>query len=64
MLYALEAMSVKEVLVVCKYPDVFPKELPSMLPDRDEEFVIDLLPGVGPIAKRTYRMLVDELEEL
>ena len=45
MLYALEAMSVKEVLVVCKYPDVFPKELPGMPPDRDVEFVIDLLPG-------------------
>ena len=50
--------------VVRDYPDVFPKELPSMPPDRDVEFIIDLLPGTGPIAKRSYRMSVDELAEL
>ena len=64
MLCALEAKSVAEVPVVCKYPDVFPKELSGMPPDRDVEFVIDLLPGTGPITKRPYRMSVDELEEL
>ena len=35
-----------------------------MPPDRDVEFIIDLLPGTGPIAKRPYRMSVDELTEL
>ena len=64
MLCALEAKSVEEVPIVCEYPDVFPKELPGMPPDRDVEFVIDLLLGIGPIAKRSYRMSVDELEEL
>ena len=64
MLCALEAKSVKEVPVVCEYPDVFPEELLGMPPDRDVEFVIDLLPGMRPIAKRPYRMSVDELEEL
>jgi hypothetical protein len=29
-----------EIPVVCEYPDVFPDELPSMLLDRDVEFVI------------------------
>jgi len=52
------------VPVVCEYPDVFPEELPGMPPNRDVEFVIDLLPSMGPIAKRPYRMLVDELDEL
>jgi hypothetical protein len=61
---ALEAKSVEEVLVMCEYPDVFSKELPGMPPDRDVEFMIDLLPSIGPIAKRPYRMSVDELEEL
>ena len=28
------------------------------------EFVVDLLPSIGPIAKRPYCMSVDELEEL
>jgi hypothetical protein len=47
-----------QVLVVCEYPDVFPEELPGMPPDRDIEFVIEL------IAQRPYRMNPQELEEL
>ena len=43
---------------------MFPEELPGMPPDQDVEFVIDLLPSMGPIAKRPYCMLVDEQEEL
>jgi hypothetical protein len=64
MLCSLEAKSVEEVPVMSEYPDVFPEELLGMPPNRDVEFVIDLLPGIGPIAKRPYRMSVDELEEL
>jgi hypothetical protein len=64
MLCALEAKSVEEVPVVCEYPDVFPEELLGMPPDRDVEFMIDLLPGTRPIAKRPYHMLIDEMEEL
>ena len=60
----MEAVSLEEVLVVCEYPDVFPDELPGMPPDRDVEFIIDLLPGTAPIAKRPYRMPTDELVEL
>jgi hypothetical protein len=37
-----------EVPVVKEYPDVFPEELPGMPPDRDVEFIIELLPGIGP----------------
>jgi hypothetical protein len=50
--------------VVRDFPDVFPEELPGMLPDREVEFVIDLLPGTTPISKRPYRMSVEELKEL
>ena len=39
-----------EVPVVCEYPDVFPEELPGMPPDRDIDFIIELVPGTGPIA--------------
>ena len=33
--------------MVKDYPDVFPEELPGMPPDRDIEFLIELLPGTG-----------------
>jgi hypothetical protein len=53
-----------QVSVVCEYPDVFPEELPGMPPDRDIEFVIELIPRTAPIAQRPYRMNPQELEEL
>jgi hypothetical protein len=50
--------------VVRDFPDVFLEELPGMPPDREVEFVIDLLPGTAPISKRPYRMSIEELKEL
>jgi hypothetical protein len=50
--------------VVRDFPDVFPEELPGMPPDREVEFVIDLLPGAAPISKRPYMMSIEELKEL
>jgi hypothetical protein len=35
-----------------------------MPPDREVEFVIDLLPGTAPISKRPYKTFVEELKEL
>jgi hypothetical protein len=60
----LKGVSLEEVAVVWEYPDVFADELPWMPPDRDIEFLIELLPGIGPIAKRPYPMSTDELKEL
>jgi hypothetical protein len=50
--------------VVRYFPDVFPEELLRMPPDREGEFVIDLLSGTAPISKRPYRMSVEKLKEL
>src|SRR3954467_14490175 len=61
---SLKGGSLEDVRVVRDYPDVFPDELPGMPPDREIEFLIDLIPGTGPIAKRPYRMPANELEEL
>jgi hypothetical protein len=55
---------IENIRVVCEYPNVFPDDLLGMPPERDIEFIIDLLPGTAPIAKRPYRMSVGELEEL
>jgi hypothetical protein len=60
----LKIDSIRDIRVVCEYLDVFPDELLGMPPERDIEFLIDLLPGTAPIAKRPYRMSVGELEEL
>ena len=56
--------TLEHVSVVCEYPDVFPDELPGMPPDRDIEFIIELIPGTAPISQRTYRMNPEELVEL
>jgi hypothetical protein len=47
-----------------EFPDVFPEELPSMPPDRDIKFVIDLKPDTLPIYKSPYRMATSQLAEL
>jgi hypothetical protein len=56
MVFNLDARTIEEVPVVQQYPDVFPDELLGMPPDRDIEFIIDLIPRTAPIAKRPYRM--------
>ncbi|KAM1179409.1 hypothetical protein ACFX2G_018988 [Malus domestica] len=56
--------SVEDVRVVRYFPDVFPEDLPGLPPDRDVEFVIDLLPGTNPISLTPYRMAHAELREL
>jgi hypothetical protein len=52
------------VLVVNLFPNVFSKELPCMPPDRDIEFVIDLMPGTAHIYKRPYRMATHQIAKL
>jgi hypothetical protein len=60
----LKANSIENIRVISEYPDIFPDDLPGMPPERDIEFIIDLLPGTTPIAKKPCRMSVGELEEL
>jgi hypothetical protein len=60
----LDASQGSEMPVVNEFPDVFPKELPGMPPNRDIEFVIELKPGTTPIYKTPYRMATPELAEL
>jgi hypothetical protein len=60
----LDAYQGPMVPVVNEFPDVFPDELPGMPPDRDIEFVIELMPGTTNIYKTPYRMATPELIEL
>ena len=57
-LYSLNANplpDLEDILVVRDFPDVFLEELPGVPPDRDVEFVIDLVPGTVPISRRPTR---------
>ena len=54
----------KAVLVISDFQDVFPYELPRLLPQREIEFKIDLYPGTEPISIAPYRMVPLELKEL
>ena len=47
---------VEQVPVVKEYTDVFPKKLDTTPPNREVEFGVELLSGVGPISKSPYRM--------
>jgi hypothetical protein len=57
----MDAIQGSKVPVVNEIPDVFPKELSGMPPDRDIEFVIELKPGTAPIYKTPFRMTTLEL---
>jgi hypothetical protein len=62
--FATIDIKLKDIPIVCEYPDVFMDDLPGMPLDRDIEFIIELQPGTTPISKRPYRMPPTELAEL
>ena len=52
---SLSGVVQEDIPVVRDFPDVFPEELPGVPPDRDVEFVIDLVPGTMPILEDPTR---------
>jgi hypothetical protein len=47
LLNKVQGTSLNEIRIAQEYLDVFPEELPGMPPDRDIEFIIELLPGTS-----------------
>jgi hypothetical protein len=64
LLNQVQGTSLEEIRVVQEYLDVFPKDMPGMPPDHDSDIKIDLLRGMPPISKRSYRIPINELVEL
>jgi hypothetical protein len=60
----LDAVSTLDIRTISEYLNVFLEELSGMSPDREIEFVIELVPGTAPIFKRPYRMAANQLVEL
>ncbi|XP_073152343.1 uncharacterized protein [Henckelia pumila] len=57
-------LALEKIPVVQEFPDVFHEELPGVIPDREVEFEINLVPSAAPISKAPYRMAPAELKEL
>jgi hypothetical protein len=60
----LDTASTMDIRIVSECLDVFLEELPGMPPDHEIEFVIELVPGIAPIFKRSYRMTANQLAKL
>nr|GEX54758.1 putative reverse transcriptase domain-containing protein [Tanacetum cinerariifolium] len=54
----------EDVLVICKFPDVFPEDLPGLPPPRQVKFQIELVPGATPVAREPYRLTPSKMKEL
>ncbi|XP_060181337.1 uncharacterized protein LOC132610944 [Lycium barbarum] len=50
--------------IMTELPEVFPTDLPGILPDRDINFHINVDPGTKPISIPPYQMALIELKEL
>lgn len=56
--------SLENIPVIQDFMDVFPESIPGLLPRRDIDFTIELMPGATPVLKTPYRMSIPELTEL
>lgn len=58
-----EEKSLKQVLVVMEFSDVFPEEFPGLPPDKEIEFSINVVLGTQPITIPPYRMAPPEFNK-
>ncbi|XP_070002876.1 uncharacterized protein [Nicotiana sylvestris] len=59
-----ETPTINSVPVVRDFLDVFSADMSGMPPDKDIDFVIDLVTGTKPISILPYLMATEELKEL
>ena len=59
-----EGTWLEDIPIVKEFPDVFPDDISGLPPDREIEFVIELISGIVPISNPPYRMAPTELKEL
>ena len=57
-------VDVEKISVVREFPDVFPKELPSIPLDREVDLSIEIVLGTAPMSRAPYKMAPAELKEL
>ncbi|GKG28815.1 hypothetical protein Tco_0416180, partial [Tanacetum coccineum] len=59
-----EEKQLEDVPIVLDFPEVFPKDFLGILPTRQVEFQIDLIPSVALVAWAPYRLALSEMKEL
>nr|GEV37074.1 putative reverse transcriptase domain-containing protein [Tanacetum cinerariifolium] len=59
-----EGKRLEDVLIVRDLPEVFLDDLPGLLPTRQMEFQINLIPGVALVARAPYRLAPSKMKEL
>ena len=59
-----QSQEVKEIPIVCEFPNIFLEEISGLPLIREVEFTIELLPGTALISIAPYRMAPTELGEL
>jgi hypothetical protein len=57
-------LKLEDIHIIREFLDVYPDNLPGILPERANEFKIELQPGTAPIAKALYKMSPMKLKEL
>ena len=57
-------MNFENIPVIMEFPDVFPKELLGIPPEREVDLSIEVVQGTTPISRAPYRMAPTELKEL
>ena len=63
-MYVEEDAEVSCIPVVSEFPEVFPDDICELPPEREVEFIIDLVPGANPVSIAPYRMSPVELAEV
>ena len=59
-----EGTRLENIPIVKEFPDVFPDDISGLPPDREIEFIIELIPRTEPISIPPYKMAPAELKEL
>ena len=57
-------VNLENIPVIREFPDVFPGELPGVQPKREVDLSIEVVQGMTPISRATYRMASTRLKEL
>ena len=57
-------VNLEDIPVIKEFPNVFPKELPSLPLEREVDLTIEVLPRMTSISRAPYRIAPTELKEL